>query len=146
LNIWGVEVVLGHGIKYGRVPRHLLLFSCRLNVVQFLTWHVIFQDVRVLANVGQGSIEDDECETSFYLGKLFCKLRQVQQLKLGLIFFLRDKQQGLPPMVEPVSIEVHDVNLVGLVSLLVLLNLHVFKHQGEVADLADQIVTSRVIH
>lgn len=49
-------------------------------------------------------------------------------------------------MVEPVSIEVHDVDLVGLVSLLVLLNLHVFKHQGEVADLADQIVTSRVIH
>ena len=49
-------------------------------------------------------------------------------------------------MVEPVSIEVHDVDLVGLISLLVLLNLHVFKHQGEVADLADQIVTSRVIH
>ena len=122
------------------------MLSSRLNVVQFLTWHVIFQDIRVLANVGQGSIEDDERETSFNLSKLFCKLRQVQQLKLGLIFFLRNKQQGLPTMVEPVSIEVHDVDLVGLVSLLVLLNLHVFKHQGEVADLADQIVTSRVIH
>lgn len=60
--------------------------------------------------------------------------------------FIWDKKQSLPAMVESVSVEIHDVGLVALIFLVVLLGLHIFKHERDVVDLADKILTSQIIH